>query len=228
MLAAKEGEDSASHRALSELCQSYWYPLYAHARRADTKPADAEDITQAFLESLIKRNVFARVTPGGGRLRSYLLKSMNHFLASDLRNRTALKRGGGQALISIDQEMAEERYQFEPKGTEDPELLYERRWATLLLENVLAALKQESEAKNKTSEFEALHPLLTPGAAEVSHREIGEKLGVSESAARIALYRMRQRYGDLLRATISDTVVSEEDVADEISHLMKVFGARSN
>ncbi len=208
---------------MAELCQTYWYPLYAHARRNGASPEDAEDLTQAFFQGVIKNDVFARIEPDGGRLRSYLLKSMTRFLASDARKRQSLKRGGGQLVISIDQAMAEDRFRMEPQDEADPQKLYERRWAETLLGNVFQQLREIYVAKGKGEEFEAMRDLLMPGAREISHRELGTRMGMSEGAARTALFRLRQRYGELLRAAIADTVVSDNDVADEIAHLMKVF-----
>ena len=227
VLATKGTEDQASSaRAMSELCQTYWYPLYAHVRRASINATDAEDLTQSFFENLIQRDIFARVKPEGGRLRSYLLKSLNHFLSSETRKQHTQKRGGGRTIISIDQELAENRIRIEPIDTENPEILYERRWAETLMAKVLSELEQEWEAKGRLDHFRHIQPLLIPGAAEVPHRELGKALGITEGAARSTLFRMRQRYGELLRLTIADTVSNEDEVADEISHLMKVF--RSN
>lgn len=223
VLATRDSNDCRSQSALAELCQTYWYPLYAHARRHGASPEDAEDLTQAFFQGVIKNDVFARIDPDGGRLRSYLLKSMTRFLASDERKRKALKRGGGQTVVSIDQARAEDRYQMEPKDSASPETLYERRWAQVLFEQVFQSLQAESTAKGRSDEFEAMQPMLMPGAREISHRDLSKKIGSSESAARTALFRLRQRFGELLRRAIADTVSSEDDVADEIAHLMKVF-----
>ena len=121
VLATKGTEDQASSdRAMSELCQTYWYPLYAHVRRASVNASDAEDLTQSFFEGLIQRDIFARVKPEGGRLRSYLLKSLNHFLSSETRKQHTQKRGGGRTIISIDQEFAENRIRIEPIDTANP------------------------------------------------------------------------------------------------------------
>ena len=224
LVLAVQGKDEAlSGEALASLCQAYWYPIYAHARRSCANAADAEDLTQAFFENLLDRDIFERVKPEGGRLRSYLLKAMNHFMAGDFRKRTALKRGGGRQIVSIDQEVAEGRFLAEPRDTEDPEVLYERRWARSLLDQVFELLRKESEERDRVDEFEVIHPLLVPGGEDLTHQEIGNRLGISEGAARSRLFRMRQRYGDLLREVISDTVVTPDDVADEISHLMRVF-----
>ncbi|MCB1095557.1 MAG: sigma-70 family RNA polymerase sigma factor [Verrucomicrobiae bacterium] len=207
---------------MAELCRAYWYPLYAHVRRAGYSAEDAEDLTQMLFESLIKRNTFERIRPEGGRLRSYLLKAMNNLLSTAARDSNRQKRGG-QVSVEIDQASAEQRYQIEPHDTGDPEILYERRWAITLMDNVLSQLQLESVEKGKEKQFEIFRPLFVPGGPEVSHRELAEKLGVSEGTARVSLFRMRQRYGDLLRATISDTVVDPSEVADEISHLMSIF-----
>ena len=217
-------EEDASRQAMSYLCQAYWYPIYAHVRRSGFKAQDAEDLTQSFFEALIRRDLFGRVQPDGGRLRSYLLKALNHFISTHSRDRNRLKRGGGIPLVSIDQESAESRYSREPKDMDDPGLLYERRWATALMEHVLSELENECQLNGKSDQFQVFRPMLTPSEQEqIPHRVLAEKLRVAEGTARVALFRIRQRYGELLRSAIADTVTSQDDIADEIAHLMKVF-----
>jgi len=40
-------------RALEQLCQTYWYPLYAYVRRRGSSPEAAADLTQSFFAQLL-------------------------------------------------------------------------------------------------------------------------------------------------------------------------------
>lgn len=194
--------------ALEELCQTYWYPLYAYARRRGSSAHDAEDQVQGFFLRLFEKKVLRGLERNGGRFRSFLLTCFNHFL-SDERDRSArLKRGGGQQSVSLDAELAEERYQVEPVDRCDPEKIFERRWALTVLEKVLARLKGELDSAGKAELFVHLQALVVgePGAARQA--EVAERLGLTEGAVAVAVHRLRQTYRRLLREEIAHTVIT--------------------
>lgn len=223
IVAAKGEATTQITRALEELCSLYWQPVYGYIRRRGWSPEDAEDLTQGFFAAFLRREEFATADKDKGKLRSYILTCVTHFLSDEYDRRTALKRGGGQVPLSIDQAAAEENYQLEPRENVAPDLLFEKRWATTLLEDVLNRLRQEYERKGKLEVFDKLRPCLAWNAREAPVSEVAESLSMSENAVRISVFRLRRRYGDALRQTILETVVDPAEVDAEIDHLFAVI-----
>jgi RNA polymerase sigma-70 factor (ECF subfamily) len=219
MAARDSGDRERAAAALEALCRAYWYPLYAWARRSGQSAADAEDLTQGFFLQLLERGDFAGADAARGRLRSFLLGAMKHYMADAWDKSRALKRGGGAQLIAIDGLAAEERYRLEPSDPGAPDVLFERRWALTVLEQFIAALREEYAASGKSAVFDALSPWLsgTPGGG---YGAAAAKLGVSEGTARVAVHRLRKRYAEVMRREIARTVGSDDDVEDELRALL--------
>ena len=224
VLAAGRAEDSGAKEALEQICQTYWYPLYAYVRRKGNSPEEAEDLTQEFFARLLARNDFARVCPEKGRFRAYLLAAINHHPCDRRDYDRAAKRGGGQVILSLDAQEAEERYRLEPLDIRSPNRLYERRWALALLERARMRLREEYLVAGKGDLYQLLNAL-EPGAAErLSYAEIAQRLDKTESAVKTEASRLRRRYGELVRAEIAQTVPSPADVDDELRYLLSVIG----
>lgn len=223
MVVQARSDDALAERALAELCEAYWFPLYVYVRRAGRSATDAEDLTQAFFARLIEKGYIGQADRERGRLRTFLLTSLKHFLSDEWDKSQSLKRGGGQAFVAIDQLDAEQRYALEPKDERSPDRLYEKRWALTLLENIVAALREEFAASGKVEIFDGLQPFLAWNSADESYAEVSAKLGMSDNAARVTVFRMRKRFGELMRRNIADTVESEEEVEDEMQFLMGVI-----
>ena len=223
VLNAADQQSPQAGAALERLCRTYWYPLYAYLRRRGNGHEDAQDLTQGFLMQLLERKSFARVSPDRGRFRSFLLASLNYYLA-DQRDRTmAAKRGGGRADLSLDASAAVERYQLEPADDESPERVFERRWALTLLDQVLKRLEQEFEQAGKTGLFEGLQRFLVAGRGEADYRGAATALGMSVEAVKKAAQRMRQRYYELFREEIAHTVANPGEVEDELRYLCEII-----
>ena len=220
---AARSDTTHARDALAQLCQIYWYPLYACIRRKGYPPSDAEDLTQAFFARLLEEHFIALADREKGRFRSFLLTRLNHFLADEWDRRKAQKRGGGQRLIPLEGGTAETHYQIEPADLRSPDRLFEYRWAVTLLEHVFARLRQEYEDDGKAALFDELKGCLTQARAAVSYAEVGARLGLSEGALRVAVHRLRQRYRDVLRAEVADTVAGPEGVEEELRHLFRVL-----
>jgi RNA polymerase sigma factor (sigma-70 family) len=213
------GSDPVSTRdALAQLCQSYWYPLYAYARRRGNAAADAEDLTQGFFARLLELNSLADVRREKGKFRSFLLASFNHYLSDAWDRARAQKRGHGR-IISLDASLAEERFAREPADALTPEKLFERKWAMTLLESVVLKLQGEYESADKGALFTALKFGIAGEQREVSYAELSSQLGLSAPALRVTIHRLRRRYRQLLRDEIARTVASEAEVDGEIRHL---------
>lgn len=225
VLAARAGDGTSASEALASLCASYWYPLYAFIRRQGSSPHEAEDLTQEFFYRFLERNALASVRPAGGKFRSFLLACLKNFLANERERAQAQRRGGGQPLIPLDSGDAETRYSLEPADNRTPEAMFERRWAFAVLEQTMNALRRENSAGEKRELFEALQGFLPGGQGSVSRAELAAKRGVSVGAIDVAIHRLRQRFGALLREQVAQTVSSETEVEEEIRHLISVLGA---
>jgi RNA polymerase sigma-70 factor (ECF subfamily) len=218
-----QGQSPAAQEALEKLCRTYWRPVYAFIRREGSASEEAEDLTQGFFALLLQRRNFDDVRKEKGRLRSYLLTSLKHFLVSEHRRAVTLKRGRGEQPVPLDELSAAERSGMEPAHHLTPERLYERRWALTLMEQVLRRLKNEYDRAGNTNLFDSLKQLLADDIEAPSRAEIATKLGMTENAVRQALHRLRQRYQLLLREEISHTVAVASDIEDELRHLIAVL-----
>jgi RNA polymerase sigma-70 factor (ECF subfamily) len=220
VLAAGQGDDTRAREALEKLCRAYWYPLYAFVRRQNRSPHDAQDLTQEFFARLLESSALARVDRTKGRFRSFLLASLKHFLANQRDHDRAQKRGGGQALLSFDAATAETRYRLEPTDEATPEKAYEKQWALTLLELVMARLRAEHAAAGKKRQFEQLKGSLLGDKSMLLYAEIAAQEGVSESAVKMSVSRLRLRYRELIYDEIAHTVSSPSEIEDEIRHLL--------
>ena len=218
-----QGESPAAHEALEKLCHTYWRPLYAFLRRQGYSHEEAEDLTQGFFALLLERRDFDTLRAEKGRLRSYLLVSLKHFLADESRRAMAVKRGKGRPLISLENLRARAESDFEPSDPRTAQHIYERRWALTLLDNVFRQLGDEYRKADKAALFDWLKQLLTDDPDAPSQAEIAVKTGMTENAVNQAFHRFRQRYQFLLREEIAHTVAMPKDVEDELRHLISVL-----
>ena len=221
VLAASQGQMPGAEEALGQLCTQYWYPLYAYIRRRGYGPHDAEDLTQEFFAQLLEKQFLEGITQEGGKFRSFLLTALKRFLGHARERANAQKRGGGRVLLSLDG-AAEAQYQLEPADNLTPERLFERRWAFLMLDKVMRRLRSDYQRGGKDQLFERLQPLLEGRSGLLSYTELGRELGLSESALKVAVHRMRKRYRELLRDEIAMTVGSTGEVESEMRHLISV------
>ncbi len=218
---AAGGDDPAARDALEILCRNYWYPLYAFVRRQGHQPHDAQDLTQEFFSKLLEKGWLEGVTREKGKFRSFLLASMKHLLSNQRDRDRAQKRGGGRPPISLDMRSAESRYAMEPVDIATPEKIFDRRWAMTLLDQVLARLRAEVAGRGNAAPFDELKSTLC--GQQPCYGQIGEKLGMSEGATKVAAHRLRQRYRELIREEVAQTVDSEGDVEDELRDLMSAL-----
>ncbi len=222
VLAAGDSTSPDSKKALEQLCRTYWYPLYVYVRRRGHNPEDAEDLTQEFFTRFLAGKYLARVDRERARFRSYLLGALNHFLADAWDHAHRVKRGGGQALQTLDVCSGEARYQLESAVELAPDRLFDRRWAFLVLDQVLSRLRQEYERSGKGQLFEKLSAFL-PGDAEAdSYAVLARELEMTESAVRVAVHRLRRRYGQLFSREVAHTVASPAEIPDEMRDLLAV------
>jgi RNA polymerase sigma factor (sigma-70 family) len=224
VLAAREKDDTVAREALATLCATYWYPLYAFIRRQGSTPHEAEDLTQEFFFRFLERNALERVQPADGKFRSFLLVCLKNFLANERERAQAQRRGGGRPLIPLDGADAETRYALERADHRTPDAEYERRWALAMLEQTMKNLKREYVNGGKADMFEELKGFLPGCQGNVTRSELAIRRGVSVGAIDVAVHRLRQRFGALLREQVAQTVSSEAEVEEEIRHLISVLG----
>ena len=223
VLAARQGNSLEAADALETLCRSYWYPLYAYVRRRGYNAEAAQDLVQEFFARLLAKNYLQSVNAERGKFRSFLLASLNHFLANEFDRSHALKRGAGQTIISLDDEDAEERYRLEPADGLTPAMIFERRWALTVLEDALRKLRTEFVTSGREPQFERLKGFLEGEVGRGDYDVAAKDLKVSRGAVAMAVQRLRQRYKDLVRAEVADTVADPAEVEPELRHLMAVL-----
>jgi RNA polymerase sigma-70 factor (ECF subfamily) len=223
VLAAREKDGTVAREALASLCSAYWYPLYAFIRRQGSSPHEAEDLTQEFFFRFLERHALGSVHPAAGKFRSFLLACLKNFLANERERANAQRRGGNQPLVSLDGVDAETRYSLEPADQRTPDAVFDRRWGFAILERTVQSLRQEYSTGEKQELFDELRGFLPGGQATVSRAELAAKRGVSVGAIDVAVHRLRQRFGVLLREQVAQTVSSKAEVEEEIRYLKSVL-----
>jgi RNA polymerase sigma-70 factor (ECF subfamily) len=201
--------------ALEKLCRSYWYPLYAYARRRGYGPEDAQDLTQSFFARLLERNYVQQADRQRGKFRAFLLAALSHFLADEWDRAHRLKRGGAHTFVSFDAASAEERYRLEPPDPLDAAKLFERRWATTLLERAISRLEQEFTERGQAVLFNGLRAFLVGDQGDATYLEAAPALGLTAAAMKMSVSRMRARCRELLREEIAQTVSSPQEAEEE-------------
>lgn len=222
VIKAGEVPGDASSRALDALCRAYWYPLYAFIRRSGHSPHDAQDLTQSYFAYLLEKRLLSKADRETGRFRSFLLGSLKNFMANEWRKQNARKRDASQT-ISFDATDAEERYTIEPVDESNPQRTYEQAWAVAVLNQAMSLLELEYAESGRNNVFALLTPCLQGDRLDATYAELGSRLGMSEGAVKVAVHRLRQRYREILRACVANTVSNPLDVDGELQHLMSVL-----
>ena len=225
VVAAADSEHESARTALAELCADYWYPLYVFARRSGSNHEDARDLTQGFFAELLDKHVVAQADRERGRFRTFLLAAFRHFASRQRERDRALKRGGGEVSLSLDYGKGEERYVAEPADPSTPDRLYERRWAMELLARVLRELRDEYEKTRRGDLFAELEPLIGGAAPAKPYAEIATRMGMTETAVKVAAHRLKRRYRDRLHLAVAATVADPGEVDDELRQLIIAVSA---
>lgn len=223
LVVAARGDGSKAQRAIAELCERYWEPLYAFARASGLSPQDAEDGVQGLFADLLERAAIGRAEPEKGKFRSFLLAAFKNFLGHGRERRHAQKRGSGAVPLSLDAMNAEERFAAEPADYLSPDKLYDRRWARVVLERTQEQLAAQYAETGQRELFERLRPVLGAARAQVDYARMGEELGTSEGALKVAAHRLRERYRAALREEVAATVSSASAIDAELRHLIEAL-----
>jgi RNA polymerase sigma-70 factor (ECF subfamily) len=225
VLAARGADSPEAAEALSRLCQTYWYPLYAYVRRRGHEAVDAQDLTQEFFARLLEKNFLKSVQQERGKFRWFLLSALKRFLANEWNQQHAAKRGGKCITVSLDDQNAEGRYALEVADQTTPEKLFDRNWAMTVIEQAQDELRREYETSGRGPLFDQLKVFLSGDRASISQAEVGAALEMQEGAVKVAVHRLRRRYQDHLREQIAQTVSTPAEVEEEIRQLFAAFSA---
>lgn len=223
VLAAGQASSPNAQEALEKLCGTYWFPLYAYVRRKGHSPEDAQDLTQAFFAMFLKKNSLSQARRERGRFRSFLLISLQHFLAHEWEKARAAKRGGASRPLPWDQTSAESSYQLEAASELTPDKVFEKRWALALFQQALTRLHEEFTVSGKDELFEQLKGFLTEDSSDRGYAGVASRLSMSPSAVAVAVHRLRKRYGELVREELAHTVTSPDEIEDEMRHLISLM-----
>jgi len=220
--AGNSGADGAPS-ALEQLCQTYWYPLYAYSRSLGDSPSDAEDLIQGFFVEILRTRFIVRADPSIGKFRSYLLKSFSLYRGRQIDRAGALKRGGGKTIISIDELEAEDRFLDEAERELPPEHRFDHEWAITILDQAHRRLEVEFERAGRRAYFERMRPFLesVPGGSKYS--DLARELGKSEGAIKMEISRFRSRFRRQLECAVAETVGAAEDVGAELHYLLTLL-----
>ena len=225
VLSAGQLNSSRASESLEKLCRAYWPPLYSYVRRQGRGPEEAQDLTQAFFAKLLEKNFWARADPQKGRFRSFLLTALRHFLADERDRGKTAKRGGGLALISLDEQASEQRFLEGLSQNLSGEQQFDRQWAATVLEQARTKLRQECAASGKSGLYDRVSLVDGQNESAVPHALIAQELGMSISAVKSAVSRLRARYGELVRQEVAHTVSNPAEIEGEIRYLLSVIGA---
>lgn len=222
---AKERDVPQARDALEVLCRTYYYPLYAFVRWQGHDAHTAEDLTQGFFLQFVAKGYLASVAPEKGKFRSFLLASLKHYLSVSRVHAAAIKRGGREIFVSLDAENVEERYLLEPKSELAPEIIYDRGWATTLMERALNSLREEFQRDGNTAVFDRLRIFLSREPTVGEYGRLATEMSMTVGALGVAVHRLRQRYGHRVRAEVASTVAHLADVEEELRYLFVVLTA---
>ncbi len=222
-MTAGQNQSAEAEAALEKLCRTYWPPLYAYIRRQGHSPHDAQDLTQGFFGMLCEKNFAGMADREKGRFRSFLLAILKHFLSDEQDRANAAKRGGGKTIISLDEHMGEDFAALEPASDLTPEKEFQKNWAITLLRQALVKLREESTTAGKDAIFDELKPFLEGESKSGEYAAVAARLGMSSNSVAVTVHRLRQRYRELVRAEIANTVGAPEEIEDELRHLFAVL-----
>lgn len=223
VLRAREAPEAEAREALSQLCETYWYPIYAFVRRTGWDRDEAQDLTQAYFTRLLEKTFLDSVRPEAGRFRSFLLASLKHFLANEWDKQKAQKRGGHLKKVPLHEYGLASRTCQEAENQATPEEIFEAKWAQTLSERALSRLQSEWDKRGNSTQFRFYEGFLTASRPQHSYEELAARLSQSKGTTRVVVHRLRQRYVKLLREEIAETVRDDTEVEDELRHVLEVL-----
>jgi RNA polymerase sigma-70 factor (ECF subfamily) len=224
VLRAADSQSTQSPEALEQFCAAYWYPLYVYVRCRGYGPEEASDLTQEFFSRLLQKKWLREADPSRGRLRTFLLTAMMHFLVNEWHQAQTVKRGGGRTCIALDALEAEERFALEPRDHTTPSALFDRRWALTLIGRAQDRLRDEQLAAGAGARFALLEPTLAGERTEAGYLALAARFAVSEGTVKSWVSRLRRRFRELLLDEIAQTLDENQDPEAELKELFAMLG----
>ena len=218
--AAGHRSDPRAADALAELCQIYWPPLYGYLRGRGYDAEKAQDLTQGFFARFLEKQSVGAADPARGRFRAFLLTALKRYVINEYERESAAQRGGRHIHVALDFEDAERTYALERRNEDTPERVFDRKWAAITLDRALRRLREECHSEGKGAQADALLPYLTETSELPAYKAVGAELGLTQGAVKVAVHRLRQRFGVALRLEVGETVVEPGDVEDEMRELI--------
>lgn len=228
MVIRAQGGAPEARVALGDLCEAYWTPVYRFLKREGRTDDDSRELTQEFFSRLLAGRTLEKADPGKGRFRSYLLGALKHFLADRRRADARQKRGGDVVIESIDSGGSEisPGISIADPGAETTDAYFDRHWALAVMARGLDAVRDSFIQAGKAEHYEALKPWLVGDVESLSQADAAATLGISTGAVKVAIHRMRQKFGEAIRQEIAETVETEEEIAGELRYLIEALQAR--
>jgi RNA polymerase sigma factor (sigma-70 family) len=221
VMVSAQNQSQAGQAALAELCQIYWYPLYAFARRREHSPEDSQDLTQGFFLHLLEHRALTHVDRLKGKFRSFLRASFHNYISVETHRAQCLKRGGKQRFVTLDREDAENRYRLEPAADLSAEKIFDARWAMTLLDHGMTQLGSDYRSLGKETVFETLKEFVGIGESKApfSYDDAAKALNVGVGTVKTWIHRLRSRYIEILRAEVARTVSDPAEINNELHAL---------
>lgn len=224
LIVHSRGEGAEAEKAIGELCQTYWFPLYAFARRSGWKSEDAEDLVQGFFAQMLEKDLFEAADRDKGKLRTFLLTAFRRYGKDQMQKVMASKRGGDVERVSFDSSEAESWYSSELMEGENADAMFDRQWALTVLDRTLAHLEEHAKKRNKLHEYELMRPLLMDDSSGEDFERVGAEMGITANAAKIQIHRLRTRFRETLRSEVQETQFEDGNVDDELRYLLNQLG----
>lgn len=227
LVSRARGETPEACTALADLCEAYWNPVFHFLRREGRNEDESRELTQAFFAKVLAGAGIGEADPAKGRFRSYLLGSLKHFLVNQRRDANREKRGGGAVVESIDSGGSETSpgLQVADPGAVAGDAWFDRHWALAVMERGLERVRESFVQSGKSQQFEVLRPWLMGDPEGLTQADAADQLDMTRAAAKVAIHRLRQKFGEAIRAEIAETVDSEEEIAGELRYLIEALKA---
>lgn len=228
MVMRSKGEAPEARAALGDLCEAYWMPVFRFLKREGRNDDDSRELTQEFVSRLLAGTTLKKADPGKGRFRSYLLGALKHFLADRRRAEGRQKRGGDRVVESLESSGSETSpgLSIADPGVEASDAYFDRHWALAVMERGLDAARESFRESGKENQFELLKPWLIGDVDGLSQSDVAAELGMSAGAVKVAVHRLRQKFGEAIRREIAETVDTEDEIAGELRYLIEALRAR--
>jgi DNA-directed RNA polymerase specialized sigma24 family protein len=222
------GNDEDRNQALiGLLLNKYWKPVYCYLRRKGYDNEQAKDLTQGFFQEVVLgRDLIQKADPSKGRFRSFLLMALNRYIINVRHEETAQKRIPKHRLLPLNEidppELPSEITESTPEDT------FNYAWLSVLLEQIIAEVEAKCREQGLTIHWQAFYEKviqpITDNTDPPTLSDICDKYGIEdERKASNMIITVRRRFQSALKQHVRNSVISSDEVSDELSDLMCFF-----